>query len=83
MPHAEGCDCGLCRHVRSHAVATQQSDRDTLALEWERWIGGSDGEVAKLRAGEDGNPASPRWVALQAIARARLAASIGVRAVGA
>lgn len=48
-----------------------QDDRDRLAFEWERWRGDGDGEVAKLRAGADGMSGSPRWIALQAIARQR------------
>jgi hypothetical protein len=49
----------------------EQNDRDRLALEWERWRGGNDGEVSKLRSGMDGCANSPRWIALQALARQR------------
>lgn len=73
MAHALDCVCALCTGVRARAVPVIQSDRDLLAEEWLFWIGIRDGEVAKLRAGEDGGMGSPRWVTLQAIARARLA----------
>jgi hypothetical protein len=74
MAHDDRCDCAFCREVRMFAVRPEDVDRVHLANEWERWRGLDDGEVRKLRAGENGNPGSPRWIALQAIARARMAA---------
>jgi hypothetical protein len=79
IAHDTTCTCQLCGQVRRNAVPTTQADRDIYAAEWERWISASDGEAAKLRAGQDGAPGSPRWVALQAIARARIGASETMR----
>lgn len=75
LDHAPSCICALCRHIRAAALPIQQIDRELFAEEWEYWISSTDGEAAKLRAGNDGNPGSPRWVALQAIARARISSS--------
>lgn len=72
MAHVPTCSCAICVDVRARSVSIEQTDRLLLAAEWEKWISGTDGEAAKLRAGQDGSIGSPRWVALQAIARTRL-----------
>ena len=77
MAHEARCLCPVCRELRQSAVGVIQEDRNVLAGEWAKWRGAEDGEVRKLLAGEDGNHASPRWVALQAVARMRLHASQG------
>ncbi len=74
LTHDPGCACAICRHNRLHSLVTIQDDRDRLADAWDFWISSRDGESTKLRAGMDGAPGSPRWVALQAIASARIAA---------
>jgi hypothetical protein len=56
-----------------NSVEITQADRNALADEWAMWISQGDGEVQKLKAGGNGAIGSPRWVALQAIARTRLA----------
>ncbi len=73
--HDPSCTCVICGDLRGLSIPMIQDDREHLAKAWDFWISSRDGESAKLRAGQDGNVGSPRWVALQAIAAARVAAT--------
>ena len=72
MGHATSCSCQICTDIRARALTIHPVDRLHLADAWDEWVSTTDGEAAKLRRGEDGAPGSPRWAALQAIARTRL-----------
>lgn len=74
IDHAFNCACAVCRPSAFGGIDVEQGDRDLLADAWAKWRGASDGEVNKLRGGQNGAPGSPRWVALQAIASMRVAA---------
>lgn len=68
MTHDDVCRCAQCRDQ----FKVDQLDRDVLAIVWAHWRPEDTGEVNKLRAGENGSVGSPRFIALQAIAKTRL-----------
>lgn len=72
IDHDDACRCAVCRDLRARVVDVMIEDCNLLASMWEQWRSASDGEAAKLRRGEQGAVGSPRWIALQAIAHARL-----------
>ena len=73
MQHAPECRCRPCQD----SADITQRDRDCLARTWAEWISTDDVECAKLRAGMNGAPGSPRWAALKAIAAARREGAAG------
>lgn len=72
LDHDPACRCPLCRRIAATVVPILPRDRAVLADVWATYVSTEDGEVDALIAGRDGSPGSPRWVALQAIAIARM-----------